>query len=1466
MSKVNAVRFINLNYNNNAIRISDETFQMGGRSTLLSLRNGGGKSVLVQMMTAPFVHKQYRKTKDRPFESYFTSSKPTFIMVEWKLDGGAGYVLTGMMVRKSQIMEEQSSEPLEIVNFISEYTTRCEEDIYHLPVVEKGKKEIVLKNYGFCRQLFEGYKKDRSKKFYYYDMNNYAQSRQYFDKLAEYQIYYKEWETIIRKVNLKESGLSELFSDCKNEKELIEKWFLDSIESKLNREKDRMKEFQSIVEKYIISYKDNKSKIERRDTILEFQTDMKELQQYGEAYEIAEKQIHAMENRIAAFRSVLVQIEKDTVARQSEQEQQRAGMEEQLAHIMYEKLSMEIYELMEQKKYHTGNRDMISMEMNELELETEYVEKLIHSYACAKQQKIVDEYTRDNELLVEKIAVYRENEKEYEPERKKLGGYLHTHYGDKFRKAGQNAEQIQREYDSNLGRQQEMIEKECEYQTRIEELIAEIAKDQERLSSFDRQEEVFNRDYQEHFVRNIIGTYEPGMLQIKKEQYVQEQEQLHRNNMQHKRQQEETEEKVKSMQRNQQDRNNEKMQKEYELRTLTEQGEEYSRQIRERQVIMQYLELDDTYLWNDGKIMEAADRKITECDRVRAELEKEHNLLEREWKKLTSGEILELPKDFQELLTRLELHPVYGMNWLEKNGYSVEENTELVRRQPFIPYALILPRQEMKQLELHGQDICTSFPIPIIPREELERTLAQEPTSMVQLSGISFYLWFNEKLLDEDALRVLIKNKESEMTKKQKQLENKKTEYKDALDRKQMLERQSITKEKVEKNRQQITDTEQEISEIDNQIIHDKEEMDRLEQKRSELVQIILKEKQCMEWNQRRASDFDYFCREYDSYLEKHDTLEKNRKEKTKYEDNKKQAQDLLEKYREQQRTLESRQRELKAQTENIQKKYILYQEYRTIPLEIQSRPVSEMEARYEAITTKMSFQLQDLEHQLQKTNGSLNRAKEELARLQHKFLLKEDDWKELYYDEKEEMHQESVLAERKKQYKFKEAQWNEQDKQIGIISSKIDDKNKLMQEQCGKEEILPKEEIRTIDFDGRRNQLLYQIKETERALKLTEKKLTSVQENIASFTEYDDFIQKEEIQWEEDIAQMDSKCLREYAGMIRRDYRHSCEEGKNRRDKAEKILKILLCKEKYQDDFYRKPLDAMMSVSQSAHLLLAQLTTTLQSYESQLAKLEVDISIIGEEKKRIVGLLEDYVKDVHSNMGKIDNNSTITIRERPIKMLRLQMPEWEENEGLYHQRLDDLISELTQKGVEIYEKNENSAEYIGTRITTKNIYDATVGISNIQIKLYKIEEQREYPITWAEVAKNSGGEGFLSAFVILSSLLHYMRRDDTDIFADKKEGKVLVMDNPFAQTNAAHLLKPLMDMAKKTDTQLICLSGLGGDSIYSRFDNIYVLNLVTAGLRGGMQYLRGEHTRGIEEEVMVTSQIEVIGQQSLLF
>lgn len=1466
MSKINAVRLINLNYNNNSIRVSDETFQMGGQSTLLSLRNGGGKSVLVQMMTAPFVHKQYRKTKDRPFESYFTTSKPTFIMVEWALDQGAGYCLTGMMVRKSQVSEEQSSESLEIINFISEYPVRCEHDIYNIPVVEKSKNEVILKNYNACKQLFEMYKKDHSKKFFYYDMNNYAQQRQYFDKLAEYKIYYKEWETIIRKVNLKESGLSELFSDCKNEKELIEKWFLETIQDKLNQDQNRIKEFQSIVDKYIRMYKDNKSKIERRDTILKFKEDMLQVEDCAKVYLNTEQSVKVLENRIACFKQKLNYLEETIRQEQLALETENSDCNSRMSHILYEKLSMEIHDLADQLNIRIGNCEMIESEMDELEGEIQNIEKILHLYECAKQQGIIDEQEREYDFLTQKIDVSRKNEKELEPERREIGGYLKKY----FEKCLKDMKVRQEETDARYHEMEQhwliQKEKEEECEKSIKELLIKITSCKTRMEGFTQKEEEFNQNYQETFLRNILGDYEPGILEIKKEQYEKQLEELTRRCNLHAGQLVEMEEKKKSCERNKEDQQNEKKNKEFELHILKERESDFAAQIKERQTIMRYLELEDGQLWHTDKLLEAADRKLMEIDRSRTVLEQEKNVLSKEWKKLTSGEVLELPQEFKEVLDELELHPVYGMNWLEKNGNSVEENTRLVRKQPFLPYALILPRAEIGKLQKHGKEIYTSFPIPLIPREALEETLMEEENSIINLSGISFYLWFNEKLLNEEELRLMITEKELEIKKKKEQIDNKNAEYEEYMERRSTLKKQTLSKEEWEKNRKEQEETEEAIQNLEKVILEITEEIQELSKAIEMLMNTIQKEKQEIEWCKRREADYERFCISYNDYQRQRKEVEQGIQEQKRYEKVKEQAIDMQQLYSERLKSLEHEKQKFLDEERSLNNKLVRYEGYEVQDEFVTDSQPDELEARYEAITTQMSSKLQELEQLQERTGKNLVKEREELAKLKKKYQVLEREWKEILYDAKEQLHQEVLLEDRQKKYKNKEQLWHEEDKQIGVLKSRMQDRKKGMLEQCGSDEPLPKTEIHTVDFEAEINKLKYQMSEIAKKSKLVEKHLISVNENLTAFSEYQDFIVEEDVEWEEDIEQMDATHLREFAGIIRRDYRQATEERKRKKDKLESHLNMIIRKELYQEDYYQKPLEAMLAVTEQADLVLAQLNTTIQSYDSQMEKLAVDIAMVETEKSKIVGLLEDYVKEVHSNMGKIDNNSTITVRERPIKMLRIQIPDWEENEGLYHQRFEDFMDELTRNGIEIYEQNENAVDYLSTRITTKNLYDTIVGVGNIQIKLYKIEEQREYPITWAEVARNSGGEGFLSAFVILSSLLHYMRRDETDIFADRNEGKVLVMDNPFAQTNAAHLLKPLMDMAKKTNTQLICLSGLGGDSIYSRFDNIYVLNLVTASLRGGTQYLRGEHTRGAEEEIMVSSQIEVMEQQSFLF
>ena len=1466
MSKINALRIINLNYNNNAICISDETFRLGGQSTLFSLRNGGGKSVLVQMLTAPFVHKQYRKTKDRPFESYFTTSKPTFILVEWALDQGAGYCLTGMMVRKSQVSEETSAEPLEIINFISEYKAPCEQDIYHLPVVEKSKKEVVLKNFAVCKQLFETYKMDKSVKFFCYDMNNYTQSRQYFDKLSEYRIYYKEWENIIKKVNEKESGLSELFAGCRTEKDLVADWFLPAVENKLNRDSNRIKEFQNIIGKYVVMYKDNQSKIERRDTILKFKEDMAGVEEKVKLYQNTECNVLNMENRIACFMQELSRLEALVQQELHAVETKRQDCEAKIARIVYEKLSTEVHILSEQLKQRSSNRDMLGFERDALEDELEKIEHQIHLFECARQQESVEEYQNELQLLTEKIAVLKQDEEELEQERSTIGSRLKHYYKEQLLCNETKKEAVQKKQDEAEQNYLLQKQKEADCIKQLEQLLILRTQCQMNKKMFGEQEKTFNKKYDEQFVRNVVGEYEAGYLEIKQAEFKKQQEQWNRSCTNHVKQQSEAEEKKRSCERTIEDKRSEKMKQEYVLKQLEKEEEALKQQIEERKLTMRYLNLDEADFWHTEKLLEAADRKRLEIDRHRNTLEQDVHTLQKQWKKLTSGEVMELPDEFKELLKELELHPITGMSWMEKNGYSVEENQKLVRQQPFLPYSLILPTTEIKKLEQQEKEVYTSFPIPLIPREHLEEVFGQKTGGVLPLSGISFYIWFNEALLDEASLRNMIAEKEKELQRKKEQAANRKAEYEQYLEKRNTLAKQTVTKEKLEKNQTDRESCKELLERLEKEMQTVQEERRQLEEEYKELSHTIRLEKQKLEWAGRRKEDFETFCVAYVQYVEQCREEERIIREQNRMEETKERIVSIQETLKDTMKTLETELYEINHFREELQYYYGKYEDFLLLKNSelLSKNEAQQMEARYEAITTKMSLELQELERQQGKQRTQLEKAVHELKRLQKKYGLKENAWGSTVFMEREYEHQEALREDRKKKLEWKKNAWNEEDKQVGIMLSRIADKKKGILEQCGTEEPLPKHEIFTVDFDAGKNQLEYQKKEFVKEEKRIEKQWNHLKNQKDAFVEYADFEIKEPLVWEEDFLLMEEETLRKFAGMMRRDYRQETDNRKREKERLETLLHSLLRKETYKQDYYRKPLEAMLSVTEQAVLVLEQLYTTVKSYDSQMEKLAVDIALVEQEKERLKGLLEDYVREVHHNLAQIDGNSTITIRERSIKMLRLQLPEWEENEGIFRQRLDDFINEVTKTGVEIYEQNENATDYFGKKVTMKNLYDDVVGIGSIQIRLYKIEEQREYPITWAEVAKNSGGEGFLSAFVVLASLLYYMRRDATDIFADKNEGKVLLMDNPFAQTNAAHLLKPLMDMAKKMNTQLICLSGLGGDSIYGRFDNIYVLNPVVASLRNGTIYLRGEHKRGAEEEMIVASQVEVVEQMTL--
>lgn len=1470
MSKINAVRLINVNYNNNAIRISDECFHLNGESTLLSLRNGGGKSVLVQMMTAPFVHKRYRDAKDRPFESYFTTNKPSFILVEWVLDGGAGYVLTGMMVRRSQDTGEGNGENLEMVNIVSEYRKPCIQDIHHLPVVEKGRKEIVLKNFAACRQMFEAYKKDRSMSFFYYDMTNPAQSRQYFDKLTEYQIHYKEWETIIKKVNLKESGLSELFADCRDEKGLVEKWFLDAVESKLNKERNRMKEFQTILEKYVGQYKDNQTKIKRRDIIREFKAEAEKIREKAEDYQAKSVSVSKQENLVAHFIAELTRLHDVT-----EEEYQRIlenieAIRAQISRVEYEKLSSEIHRLEQELRFHLSNRDMIEIEKEELSKDAEGILRKIHLLTCAKQQKTARQERNELERIRQRLLVSRQKEEDLEPERNFLGYTLRRYYEGLLH---ENETKRRENEEASEAAASELLKVEEKLSGLSESLLLNASRSgglKSEAASYDRTEDAFNRRYGEELIRNILGVYEPGALEICREAYEKELEAQVRSRVELKKQKEKTGERERGLERSLQDMRSELLQGKMESAREERLGQEYEKELEARKVVMRYLDLDEDQLFDSGRILNASERKLKEIAGIRRNLEKEEDILQKEYQRLTQGKVLELPAELEQELDGLGIHVVYGMEWMAKNGYSEQQNVELVRRHPFLPYALILSEAELRKLSQNMGGIYTSFPIPIVAREMLEGSCKDRESRIIRLEGVSFYVWFNENLLNEEKLKDLVREKEEQIRKKKEAAAVRQTEYTEYFERQEMIRNQKVSRERLDENEKRKRQLAEQIKRQDREIREGEEELAELKAELERLGNEIRNAEREAGRQQRRLEDLEGLCKEYEAYKQNLKELERCKKEAEKLKERQKLCQNQQEKLKERLKSGEIEKNNLIREGEEIRREARKYQRYEKAeaPKEAEEAgtDIRRMEARYAAITSHMSQEIQELEEQEQRAGNRYQDAQEELEHLQKKYGLSGGDWEQVRYDRQEESHQEILLEDCNRKIALKQRLWNDEDKQIAVVNQQKRERLERMKTECGEEEPLSKEEIQNQDFDARKNQFRYQEKEAKVQADGLKERLRSYDENLTALSEYSGFPLGDEVVWEQDFDRMEAKSLRNFKGILIRDYNQMLQDSREAGDVLTRLLNRIVRMEQFQEDFYRKPLEAMLELARDASAVLRQLAATIQSYDSLMEKLEVDISLVEKEKHKIVELLEDYVREVHQNLGRIDHNSTIAIRKHPVKMLKIGLPEWEENENLYQIRLQDMIDEITQKGLRLFAQNENAQEYFGTRITTRNLYDTVVGIGNVQIRLYKIEAEREYPITWAEVARNSGGEGFLSAFVILSSLLYYMRKDDTDIFADKNEGKVLVMDNPFAQTNASHLLKPLMDVAKKTNTQLICLTGLGGDSIYNRFDNIYVLNLIAASLRNGMQYLKADHLRGNEPETMIVSQIEVMEQQELIF
>lgn len=1461
MSNINNIRIVNLNYNNNTMKIDDEIFYFHGENTMLNLRNGGGKSVLVQMMMAPFVNRRHRDLGDRPFESYFTSKTPTYILVEWNLEDNAGYLLTGMMVRKKESSsDENSKDKLDIINFIYEYKNKNEYDIKRFPIIDEDEGSRRIRSFVNSKKLFEDLKKDNSYNFNYYDMSNYTTSKAYFNKLQEYGVDNKEWENIIKKINLKESGLSELFKEAKNSEGLIKNWFLPTIEKKLNKDEDRIKNYKEIISRYIIQYKTNKSNIDRRNKIELFNEKSIEVLEIANNFKemILIKEAH--ENKIANSKKYFYDeiLSQENILNDIERLIENVLSEKR--EIQYEELSMKIYNFLDElqdinEKIKDKNNEKINYE-DKLKLAVK--EKNI--LRCAEIYKDY-KYISEELLKVEnKIKVLKDEQGDKQPRINDLGFSILNLLNIELNKIKEDLELLEKE-NSDLNNKKINLSTSLKKNRTFEnDLNKKLGSIKAILDSYSKSEDRFNKKYNENLSRNITGYYnDEDLLRLSKEinDYI---ENINKNRITEEKRYSDFNEELKAKKSLREIKNNEISKLESEENYQNEKLKEYHEEFEKRKDILKYLDEDESIIFKKDIIIEKLEKKIQILNNDIKEFNKNHDKQLKELNMMKSGKVLELPKELEIELNKRDIDIVYGMKWLKNNGYSKEKNQAIVKANPFIPYSLIMDRNKIEVLKSEKLESFTSSPIAIIDREKLEENLIDENNNIIECDKVNFYISFNNKLLDEVELNRLIKEYEEDINILEKKISEKEEAKEFYIDKKAFIKESSLTKllytqledkiseikEKIQTNKKDIISLGSKIGELENEI---KKSSDKIDDLKHKIIVV-----------NNKNDDYIDLCKEYDEY----------RNNKKSQEENEEKLKIVIESIKNEEILLEETLKEIKRKEESIRscnnalnkinidvKKYSSYNSCNII-----KKDLEDLKSEYDALVSEIKNSYEELIENQKNLNEKYLEVQNKLTNSASYYNLVDEDYINIIYNNARSNEVENEI--------------NKYNREISNLGNKIN-KLEIESTRINTNIVHLKEEVKKLvnTSEPKDRSLIFNKNFHEELAKLSlkEKELHSKREEknkiLNEFKLYAASLDEFEFEITEAIElNLEDINLKDYTGKLKRDNRINNENVNKANKNLERIVEKLSKEDAFTNDsLFKESIDGLLTFVNNPEKFVAQLNVILQSYNTIVEKLREDIELINKERNNIIDNIIEYISIIHKNISQLDNNSSIEINGKRVKMLNIIQPEWEESQEVYKLRVKAFVETLRNQCIDLLEKNENISELIDNRVSIIKLYDEIVSISSINIKLYKIEENKQKQISWDDVSKNSGGEGFLSAFVILSSLLSYMRKEDKDIFTRKEESKVLIMDNPFAQTNAAHLLKPLIDIAKRSNTQLICLTGLGGDSIYSRFDNIYVLNLINSKLKNGLRLLKSSHIVGDEEkEVLVSTYTKIEDEQIKLF
>ena len=138
------------------------------------------------------------------------------------------------------------------------------------------------------------------------------------------------------------------------------------------------------------------------------------------------------------------------------------------------------------------------------------------------------------------------------------------------------------------------------------------------------------------------------------------------------------------------------------------------------------------------------------------------------------------------------------------------------------------------------------------------------------------------------------------------------------------------------------------------------------------------------------------------------------------------------------------------------------------------------------------------------------------------------------------------------------------------------------------------------------------------------------------------------------DIETVEAQELTRYQKTVKRNLLTALSRLKDEQNRLAEEISSIAAKDIYAEDYFKKTFDSLLTQTASPKNLAEQYAVNKASYESQLEKLKIDLASIDNEQKNIEEMFLEYVRSVNANIAMIAKNSTISVRGRNIKMLKI--------------------------------------------------------------------------------------------------------------------------------------------------------------------------------------------------------------------